>query len=265
MDRRSIQYRYALGAQLPAPARVAAAARTLAACRRLACAQRYAAGRAERIAGQGNHAPPRRDSKRRRAYAVGLHADGTTAPVARTRIAAMVARPATVAAFTRDPRCDRRPVAARAIGCGSAPGLGWNGIARLAYLLHAQRVRAALPPDLSIAWDGCRALRLPGGDALLLEGAAGFDTPVEVRARHGGERLRLSGRTHSHTLKHALQQHAVPPWQRERLPLLFASDGELLAAGDLLLSARLESWLRERGATLRWRHASTSADCIPSD
>ena len=145
--------------------------------------------------------------------------------------------------------------------------LAWAGTELRGWrdLLHAQRVRAALPPDLSIAWDGCRALRLPGGDALLLEGAAGFDTPVEVRARHGGERLRLSGRTHSHTLKHALQQHAVPPWQRERLPLLFASDGELLAAGDLLLSARLESWLRERGATLRWRHASTSADCIPSD
>ena len=145
--------------------------------------------------------------------------------------------------------------------------VGWAGaeLRRWRDLLHAQRTQPPLPQDFSIAWDGRAALQLPDGDALLLKGAAGFDAPVEIRARQGGERLRLPGRAHHHSLKHALQQHHIPPWQRERLPLLFAPDGELLAAGDLLLSARMELWLRERGATLLWLTASTPADQMVND
>jgi len=136
----------------------------------------------------------------------------------------------------------------------------WAGaeLRRWRDLLHAQRARPPLPRDLSIAWDGCNELPLPGGDALALDGATAFDAPVAVRARQGGEQLMLPGRTHHHSLKHALQQHDIAPWHRERLPLLFAADGELLAAGDLLLSARMHSWLRERGAALRWRHDAAS-------
>lgn len=136
--------------------------------------------------------------------------------------------------------------------------IAWAGaeLRRWRDFLHAQRVQPPLPQDFSIAWDGHAALQLPDGDALTLDGAETFDEPVEIRARQGGERLRQSDRAHSHSLKHALQQHDVPPWQRERLPLLFATDGELLAAGDLLLSARMQRWLHERGATLRWLTAS---------
>ena len=145
--------------------------------------------------------------------------------------------------------------------------VAWAGaeLRRWSDRLHAQRTQQPLPQNLSIAWDGRAALQLPGGDALALEGAEAFDEPVEIRARQGGEQLRLPGRAHRHSLKHALQQHDIPPWERERLPLLFASDGELLAAGDLLLSARMESWLRERAATLRWLTASTPADPIRND
>ena len=69
--------------------------------------------------------------------------------------------------------------------------------------------------------------------------------------RRGGERIRLPDRTHRHALKQVLQDRGIPPWQRARLPLL--SDGEeLLAAGDVILSARLDAWLRARGARLHW-------------
>ena len=145
--------------------------------------------------------------------------------------------------------------------------VAWSGteLRRWRDALHAQPVRPPLPQDLSIAWDGRAALQLPGGDMLALDGTEAFDGPVEIRARQGGEQLRLPGRAHRHSLKHALQQHDVAPWQRERLPLLFATDGELLAAGNLLLSARLESWLRERGATLRWLTTSAPADTSSDD
>ena len=73
-----------------------------------------------------------------------------------------------------------------------------------------------------------------------------------VRARRGGERLSQPGRANSHALKHVLQELGVPPWERERLPLVFAADGELLAVGDLAISARLADWSRDSGRHLRW-------------
>ncbi len=52
--------------------------------------------------------------------------------------------------------------------------------------------------------------------------------PLSVRFRQGGERCRLPGRTQHHQLKGLLQQAGVPPWQRDRIPLIYL--GEQLAA-----------------------------------
>ncbi|QWP74639.1 tRNA lysidine(34) synthetase TilS [Lysobacter sp. K5869] len=130
----------------------------------------------------------------------------------------------------------------------------WNGAAVRAWrdLLYAQWQRAPLPREWRVEWDGRAPLALPGGGRLRLDGAAAFDAPLIACARAGGERIALPGRAHRHSLKHALQALGVPPWERERLPLLLDDDGDVWAAGDLLYSARLEAWLRERGARLEW-------------
>jgi tRNA(Ile)-lysidine synthase len=73
-----------------------------------------------------------------------------------------------------------------------------------------------------------------------------------VRARRGGERIRLPGRAHTHALKHVLQDRGVPPWEREHLPLLFDGDGELEAAGDVVVGARLAARLSAAGVRLHW-------------
>jgi len=142
----------------------------------------------------------------------------------------------------------------------------WHGAVVRAWrdLLHVDVARAPLPADWHVEWDGRAPLALPGGDALILEGAVGFDAPLRVHARQGGERLMRPGRSHSHALKQVLQELGVPPWERERLPLLGDPAGELLAAGDLVHSARFDAWLRERGARLAWHregamHAATAA------
>jgi tRNA(Ile)-lysidine synthase len=133
----------------------------------------------------------------------------------------------------------------------------WSGavIRRWRDLLHAGRPQPPLPADFSADWDGSGPLTLPGGDRLQLLPALAFEAPLRVGARTGGERLVLPGRAHSSELKHVLQDLGVPPWQRARLPLLFAPDGELLAAGDVAVSGRLSDWLRARGAQLAWRPA----------
>jgi len=130
----------------------------------------------------------------------------------------------------------------------------WNGAVVRAWrdVLYAQTQRAPLPHDWRTGWDGRAPLALPGGGRWRLDGAAGFDAPLIAHARAGGERIALPGRAHRHSLKHALQALGVPPWERERLPLLADADGEVWAAGDLLYSARMDAWLRERGARLEW-------------
>lgn len=133
----------------------------------------------------------------------------------------------------------------------------WSGavIRRWRDLLHAGRPLPALPAGFHAHWDGTGILALPGGDQLQLAPACAFDAPLDVRARTGGERLVLPGRLHSSELKHVLQDRGLPPWQRARLPLLFAPDGELLAAGDIAVSGRLQDWLAVRGTRLQWRPA----------
>lgn len=134
---------------------------------------------------------------------------------------------------------------------------GWAGavIQRWRDLLHAGTDEAPLPADWQASWDGTAPLALPTGDTLAVSPFTAFDLPLRVHARQGGERLRLPGRDHHTMLKHALQDLGVPPWERRRLPLLSHSDGTLLAAGDLVVSASLHDWLADRGARLVWNRA----------
>lgn len=157
----------------------------------------------------------------------------------------------------------------------------WAGIVlrRWRDWLHVETQRGVLPPDWSYRWDGHGSLLLPTGDLLyfakaapgpdasLPEGIAMDESPVDqtfdhfmVCARRGGERLSLPGREHSHALKQCLQDAGVPPWQRERLPLLVAADGEVLAAGDVIISARLDRFCRNACVQLHWRQAPLSVD-----
>ena len=52
--------------------------------------------------------------------------------------------------------------------------------------------------------------------------------PLSIRFRQGGELLKPAGRSGGHTLKSLFQEAAVPSWQRDRIPLLYAGD-ELVA------------------------------------
>ena len=104
-------------------------------------------------------------------------------------------------------------------------------------------------------WDGRQPITLPHGfGTLALESARqpapAFEKPLEIRARRGGERILCHGL--QRPLRLRLQELAVPPWQRERLPLLFSANTSLLAAADLAVSDTLHQWLQEHHATLRW-------------
>lgn len=95
-------------------------------------------------------------------------------------------------------------------------------------------------PRLKLPWDPAVPLAVPGtgyvirttavvGKGLSQERIAA--EPLTVRLRQGGETCQLPGRRHHHKLKKLLQDAGVPPWERCRLPLIFAGEG-LAAVAD---------------------------------
>ncbi|KMQ73938.1 tRNA lysidine(34) synthetase TilS [Marinobacter subterrani] len=76
--------------------------------------------------------------------------------------------------------------------------------------------------------------------------------PIRVSTRQGGERVRFHPDGPSRSLKKWLQERAVPPWERARLPLVFAGPegaGELIAIGDLWCSEQYSGGAHAAG----WR------------
>lgn len=108
------------------------------------------------------------------------------------------------------------------------------------------RARAPAPdPALRLSWRPPQAVEVPGTDWRLravettgagLSQARAARAALTVRLRRGGERCQLAGHAHRQALKKLLQEAGVPPWERERLPLIFA-DEELAAVGDRWICA----------------------------
>ena len=83
----------------------------------------------------------------------------------------------------------------------------------------------------------------------------GFDADLkslQVRLRAGGERLQPDPRRPRRTLKNLFQEAGVPPWERERLPLLFLGD-DLVWAPGLGIDARFQAAAGKRGLLPEWR------------
>lgn len=111
--------------------------------------------------------------------------------------------------------------------------LGDFELRRFAGALH---VVAKIPgPDakFSRAWHGEHELALPElhGVLSMSKGrGAGISLAklrarqVAIRVRGGGERLQPDCRRPRRSLKNLLQEAAIAPWQRERVPLLFCGD-----------------------------------------
>ena len=59
---------------------------------------------------------------------------------------------------------------------------------------------------------------------------------VTMRARSGGERLRVDGRNVTKSVKALLHDAGVPPWRRPGWPLLYSDDGRLAALPGLAIA-----------------------------
>jgi tRNA(Ile)-lysidine synthase len=156
----------------------------------------------------------------------------------------------------------------------SKPSISWPGaqIRRHAGRLCLQALpiigaaaagTPSLPRGLQWEWHAQPRLELPDGSTLELQrdrhGPIALDklpAVVTVRWRTGGERIRIIAGANRRALKSLLQEAAVPPELRARLPLLFSGE-HLLAVGSSWLDASIQatatcsSGAQPRGR-LRW-------------
>lgn len=112
------------------------------------------------------------------------------------------------------------------------PCVAWSGGALRRYRdhLYALRPLPLIPKDWEREWSGEVPLLLPDGHHLVAHGEAAYGRWT-VRYRRGGERFRPAPERPSRELKTLLQEAAVPPWQRDRLPLVFDGDTLVAVAG----------------------------------
>jgi tRNA(Ile)-lysidine synthase len=129
------------------------------------------------------------------------------------------------------------------------PVLAWSGhsIRRFRERLYLVATDPAVAPvgsqAGSQAWSGEGSLQLGGlRGELRLQPAVGaglakriLDGGLQLAFRNGGEAMRGRGDAHHRTLKYLFQKHAIVPWMRSHIPLLYAG-GELAAVADLWLA-----------------------------
>lgn len=117
------------------------------------------------------------------------------------------------------------------------------------------------PADLRRNWDGARTWPLPelGGTLRFTRrlgaglACARVRAPgLSVRLRLGGEKLRLQATGSTRSLKNLLQEARMPPWERERLPLVYCLD-TLVAVPGLGIASGWEAGAGESGWLIRWR------------
>ncbi|OGO95555.1 MAG: hypothetical protein A3F41_03875, partial [Coxiella sp. RIFCSPHIGHO2_12_FULL_44_14] len=109
-----------------------------------------------------------------------------------------------------------------------------------------------------ITWDWHQPLTLPShlgqltarrvcGRGVLLSQA----NPLSVRFRGEGARCRPVGRQHSQSLKKLFQEWKVPPWQRDRIPLIYQGEALIAVMGHCIhadYAVKSDAW----GVELLW-------------
>lgn len=142
------------------------------------------------------------------------------------------------------------------------PRVTWPGaeVKRYRDRLYASGQLSEFDGSQVLVWDGQSPIALDGlachwlavsdqGVGLRAELLQG---DVEVRFRQGGESIQPVGRRGRHALKKLFQEQGVPPWQRDRLPLIYIND-QLVAVANLWVAEGYQAEQQEAGITLLCR------------
>lgn len=146
----------------------------------------------------------------------------------------------------------------------SVPCVGWGDVnqgaeaRRYRDLIYAMPRLPAHNPNATLTWDMRQPLTLAGVGTFTVTPVTGAGIKaslltlhsVSVRFRQGGERCRPAGRGHTHELRKLFQERGVPPWQRDRLPLIYIDD-ELAAVANLWVCEPFHAEHNEPGMVVK--------------
>ena len=105
------------------------------------------------------------------------------------------------------------------------------GFRRYQQVLHLCRLEDQVPDDIDTVWEPpfaplhLRAIGITLDLAACQSMGLVFDqsTPVDITTRRGSEVIQLRGRGHK-AIKKLFQEAGVPPWRRQRYPLMYQRD-----------------------------------------
>lgn len=125
---------------------------------------------------------------------------------------------------------------------------------------HLQWVETARPCDVQpVVWRGEESIEFAGGRLLFGRGVgegirlAGLEAEaVTLRTRCGGERLQPDCKRPRRSLKRLCQERAIPPWERDRLPLLYVGRQLAWVAG-LGTDCAYQAAAGEAGLVIAWQ------------
>lgn len=119
---------------------------------------------------------------------------------------------------------------------------------------------------MTLSWNGETAIDVPSWHGRLhsrRDGSPGLperalrDSSVQLMPRSGGERMKTAPNRPTKAVKTLYQENGIPPWQRERLPLVYVN-GSLVFAAGIGMDARFTT--AENGIVLHWDDNSGDYD-----
>jgi tRNA(Ile)-lysidine synthase len=119
-----------------------------------------------------------------------------------------------------------------------SPGSGWS----LTWQGEKERAIAELGGTLRFAQ--CKGMGI--GLQKLTE------QPVTIRLRQGGERLRPDCKRPCRSLKNLLREASLPPWERQKLPLIFIRD-HLVCVPGIGVDCDFQATGNEQGLVVQWQ------------
>lgn len=151
--------------------------------------------------------------------------------------------------------------------CIQLQGKPMQGVQQQFFVLRRFQNRAylSLQPSITqpeatydLVWNGERELILPNGSRLEFRDVAGAGLAIKlginklrITNRQGGERFKPNAARPTRTLKYLMQEAHIPPWQREKMPLIYWQD-TLACVPGIGIAHELQANQNEHGLEINW-------------
>ncbi|MEO7559633.1 MAG: tRNA lysidine(34) synthetase TilS [Nitrosospira sp.] len=128
-------------------------------------------------------------------------------------------------------------------------------------VVHVRKAGASAGVEWRLEWHGEKQLTITDlGGTIRFTRRKGvginlhklMESPVTIRMRRGGERLRPVENRPRRSLKNLLREALLPPWERETLPLIFSGE-HLVCVPGIGVDCGFQAVAMEPGIVVEWK------------